>query len=128
MDFSFGKEYKLCSVKQIDQLFKEGRRIRAFPFQFVIQEAKHDKTAFQIVVSVSKRNFKHAHDRNLVKRRMREIIRINKVILEKKLQEQDKQLNIAVIYAHREILDFQQMERNMIKGLYKLTQQIEQND
>ena len=123
MDFSFGKEYKLCSLKQIAQLFKEGKRIREFPFQFVIHEANHEKTAFQIVVSVSKRNFKHAHDRNLVKRRMREIVRINKAILEKKLQEQDKQLNIAVIYAHREILDFQQMERKLIKGLHKLTQQ-----
>lgn len=128
MDFSFGKAYKLCSLKQIDELFKEGKRLREFPFQFVVQETTKENIPFQVVVSVSKRNFKRAHDRNLVKRRMREILRMNKAILENKLKETNKQLNIAVIYAHREILEFQQMERKLIKGLHKLTQQIEQND
>lgn len=128
MDFSFGKAYKLCSLKQIDELFKEGKRLREFPFQFVFQETTKENIPFQVIVSVSKRNFKRAHDRNLVKRRMREILRMNKAILENNLKETNKQLNIAVIYAHREILEFQQMERKLIKGLHKLTQQIEQND
>ncbi|WP_372754083.1 ribonuclease P protein component [Mariniflexile sp.] len=81
MKFTFNKKEKLKSKKLIDQLFTEGKSISAFPLRLVylpttFSEAVQTKTG----VSVSKRFFKTAVDRNRIKRLMRESYRLNKSV------------------------------------------------
>ena len=79
MKFTYNNKEKLKSKKLIDQLFVEGQSISAFPLRLVfIQTTFNDDIAAKTGVSVSKRNFKSAVDRNRIKRLLREVYRLNK--------------------------------------------------
>lgn len=79
MDYTFKKSEKLKSKKNIEQLFLEGHSVVAFPLRLVyLQMPFKDSANIKIGVSVSKRNFKKAVDRNRIKRLMREAYRLNK--------------------------------------------------
>lgn len=75
---SFPKSERLCSRKAIEALFASGNRsFTAFPLRVVYRQAEET----QLLISVSKRHFKHAVDRNRAKRQIREAWRLNRDIL-----------------------------------------------
>lgn len=75
---SFPKKERLCSRKAIETLFASGNRsLTAFPLRVVYTPAEET----QVLISVSKRHFKHAVDRNRAKRQIREAWRQNRSIL-----------------------------------------------
>lgn len=79
MSFTFNKKEKLKSKKRIEQLFAEGKSVTAYPLRLVFMPATfEDDIPAQTGISVSKRYFKLAVDRNLIKRLMRESYRLNK--------------------------------------------------
>jgi ribonuclease P protein component len=105
-----GKVYKLCSVKTIDDLFKSGKKVYKFPFsgQIGIQNTMKSPP-FQIVISVPKRNFKKAVDRNRLKRLIREAVRKNKLILESFLNKEKISLSFVLVYTHKEQMTFKEI-------------------
>ncbi len=73
------KKGKLKSKKLIEQLFLEGQSVSAYPLRLVyLQASFNDNTIVKTGVSVSKRNFKKAVDRNRIKRLLRESYRLHK--------------------------------------------------
>lgn len=121
MDQSFGKEYKLCSKILIDKLFQEGKRLRFDPFSLVYLSMEFDfKAPFQVLISVPKKQFKRAHDRNYVKRRIREILRKNKVFLNLQ-QDTNNKILLAVVYNFNQQLTFAEMEQKLVTALEKLS-------
>jgi len=79
MKFTFPKKEKLKSQKLIEKLFLEGKAVTAFPIRLLyLQTAFEDGSKIKTGVSVSKRNFKKAVDRNHIKRLLREAYRLNK--------------------------------------------------
>ena len=79
MDSTFSNKEKLKSKKLIEQLFAEGKSISAHPLRLVfIESSFEDAIKLKVGVSVSKRNFKKAVDRNRIKRLLREAYRLNK--------------------------------------------------
>lgn len=73
-----------------------------------------------MTVSVPKRLFKRAVDRNLLKRRIREAYRKNKKELYAVLEQKEIKLDLVIQYQNREIESFHVIEKALIKGLEKL--------
>ena len=79
MSFTYSKKEKLKSKKVIEQLFSEGKSVSAYPLRLVFLEYPFDDDVqFKTGVSVSKRIFKNAVDRNKIKRLLREAYRLNR--------------------------------------------------
>lgn len=79
MKLTFNKKEKLKSEKLITQLFAEGQSVVAYPLRLVyLPTTFDDNVKVKAGVSVSKRNFKNAVDRNRIKRLMREAYRLQK--------------------------------------------------
>lgn len=77
--FTFHKNERLCSKKVIEKLFAEGRSLFVYPLKAVfIETALNTDVSVQVAFAVSKKSFKRAVMRNLLKRRMREAYRLNK--------------------------------------------------
>ena len=85
---TFSKKERLSSVKDIETLFKKSKSLFLFPLKVVFTLKKlDDKTEeneqkivlpARLLISVSKRNFKKAVDRNRIKRQIREGYRLQK--------------------------------------------------
>lgn len=75
------KSQRLCSRLLIDRLFQPGgsKSFAAYPLRLVICTVEGEEN--QLLISVPKRNFRHAVDRNRVKRQVREAYRTNKHLL-----------------------------------------------
>ena len=79
MKQTLGKEERLKSKKLIERLYQEGSVVKSFPLRMVyLQTAHTSEFPCQVAVSVSKRNFKLAVDRNRIKRLLRETYRKQK--------------------------------------------------
>lgn len=120
--YTFKKEEKLCNKRSIDDLFHTGSSFLCYPFKVSwCFAAQPQRFPAQIVFSVSKRRFKHAVDRNLVKRRMREAYRLNKQqLLYNSVLAADRQILISVGYIGKDIVDYTVVEKKMQRLLTQL--------
>ncbi len=125
IDESFGKEYKLCSQKLIDSIFEKNQKVKQFPFILsYLEVAIPSVKTFQIVISAPKRIFRKAHERNRIKRLMREAIRKKKVSLENELEKHQKQVALFLIYTSKEELKYELIEQKIEQLFNKLIKEI----
>lgn len=115
MRLTFPKSERLTHKREIDQLFdptfSENESHFKFPIKLIFQKKEAlEVTTPKVLISVSKRRFKRAVDRNLIKRRMREAYRLNK----EKFCDRgiDK---IAIIFVGKEILPFTKIQSSVIR-------------
>lgn len=81
MNFTYSKSEKLKSKASIDLLFSEGKSVSKYPLRLVYFPLITEKEGLKMGVSVSKKYFKLAVDRNYYKRVLRETYRLNKNLL-----------------------------------------------
>jgi ribonuclease P protein component len=120
--FDFPKSERLYLKKSIQQLFARGYSFNLFPFRVSVMKRSDPGRVHQVLISVSKRSFKKAVDRNMIKRRVREAYRLNKG----QIQELPK-LQIAYIYTADKILDFHQIQEHLIESFKRLREYAEKN-
>jgi ribonuclease P protein component len=77
---TFTKKERLCLKKEIADLFEKGEKWSCYPFRIILNVSKNDDQDFSsaILVSVAKKNFRLASDRNKIKRQIRESYRLYK--------------------------------------------------
>ena len=102
-NLTFGKQEKLCAKRAIDRLFVGGnsRSVVAFPIRLVYMpvEREQDESLLKVLVTVSKKHFKHAVDRNRTKRLLREAWRLHRnEILQLLRLKQTGGLDVALIW------------------------------
>jgi len=112
---TFSKEERICGKITIDELVAKGKSFNSFPFRIVWLEVKESKMAVRVVISVPKRIFKRAVDRNRLKRLTREGYRMNKEILSESLKS--KKVNVLFVYTAKTILEGNEMQEKMVEAL-----------
>lgn len=125
MDFRFGKRYKLCSQKLIDDVYSSGIHVKQYPFvvKYKLVEFQ-EKTPFQLVISAPKRSFRLAVQRNRIKRLAKEAVRFNKHVLEDYLNEHNQQIALFLIFTSREEIDLKTLNRKTEKLFQTIVHQL----
>ena len=113
MQFTYPKKEKLKSKTTIDLLFSEGNSVSKFPLRLVYVENKEPNAELmKMGVSVSKKYFKKAVDRNYFKRVLRETYRLNKHLL---IDNLEKPYAFMFFYQTKERLSYQEIEEKTIQ-------------
>ena len=116
---TFGKDEKLCSSAEITDLFSKGKQLFKHPVKLLWHafDPANGKKA-RVIITVSKRNFKHAVQRNRIKRLLRECYRKNKHIIA--ALNTDQQMLIGFIFIGKEIPRINVLEPIIIELLQRL--------
>jgi ribonuclease P protein component len=117
----FTKEERLCSLKEIEDLFNSGNVLFSYPFRLIWKEAGKDiLTPAKIVIAVPKRNFKKAVHRNLIRRRIKEAYRKQKEILYNPLSEKGVSIVFMMQYTGKEIATYSKLVEGVAGALKKM--------
>ena len=119
--FTLGKKERIKHLSAIRSLFDGGKSIVAFPVRAIyhIRKQEEKQPVASILVSVPKRHFKHAVDRNRVKRQLREAFRQNKQMLS--LPEKTH-ADIAFVWLDDKHYDTRQVEKRVRKLLVRINE------
>ncbi|MDE5677639.1 ribonuclease P protein component [Phocaeicola sp.] len=106
-EYTLNKKERLSSRTLIERLFSGGSKsFPAFPLRVVYMQLpllENEEPGASILISVSKKRFKRAVKRNLVKRQVREAYRKNKHWLLNAAVSKNRRLIIAFIWLDNQI-------------------------
>lgn len=100
----------------ITQLFEEGKSVSAYPLKLVYLSTQHQQVSVKAGVTVAKRNFKSAVDRNRIKRLLREAYRLNKGLV---FNNTDAKFAFLFLYLGKDMPTFEQVDQKMKQVLNK---------
>ena len=124
---TFTKRERLASIKLTEALFHGGdsRSLAAFPIRavFMRQQRRQGDAPVQLLVSVPKRHFRHAVDRNRVKRQLREAYRLNKALLFRALPATD-QLLVAFIWLSDRHMASEEVHRRVVGLMHRMAERL----
>jgi ribonuclease P protein component len=138
MNFTYPKTEKLKSKITIGLLFTEGKSVSKYPLRLVYKASSFGKPEsspeasgsgtgekIKMGVSVSKKNFKKAVDRNYFKRVLRETYRLNKHIL---MDNLDQPYSFMFFYQTKDRLTYEEINTKTIKLFEKFLLQIKKEE
>ena len=121
--FGLGKHEKLKSRKRVDDLFATGKSVGVFPLRIYFKflpASNEEEAGLQIGVTVSKKHFKKAVDRNRIKRLLREAYRLQKEDLVARVKGMGLKGFLFFIYVDKTKPDFKTVYETMAKCLSTL--------
>jgi ribonuclease P protein component len=128
MSFSYPKNHKLKSKRSIDLLFSKGKSVSKYPLRLVYtvqNEQLMDGELIKMGVSVSKKYFKHAVDRNYFKRVLRETYRLHQDLLREHLNEP---YIFMFFYQTKDRLSYAEIEQKTIQLFEKWADELQKKD
>ena len=124
---TLSKKERIVSNLLIETLFGQGNSesLAAYPIRVIYTqiEQQQDCAPVQILISVPKKRFKHAVDRNRVKRQVREAYRHHKQVLYNKVEE-GKQLLVAFVWLSDKHMPSSEVEKKIKMLLEKIAAKI----
>jgi len=130
MKFTYPKTEKLKSKITIDLLFSKGKSVSKYPLRLVFVKSDYgipndSEQMLKMGVSVSKKYFKHAVDRNYFKRVLRETYRLNKHIL---MDNLDKNYAFMFFYQSKDRLTYEEINTKTIQLFEKFVSQLKNEE
>lgn len=124
--YTFPKEERIYSQREIDTLFDRGTSFISYPLRIIYVEQKtFSGSDIAVLISVPKKKFKKATERNRLKRLIRESYRLNKIPLSEFVREKDSGLLIGFLFVGNKLISFKEMEVSMKKALAILKEKTE---
>lgn len=120
---TFTKAERLSSKTLIDSLIENGKSFSSAPFRITWQKVEEAPVPVQVLLSVPKRIYKRAVDRNLLKRRMREAYRKQKNELYDHLGK--KNILLMIVFTSAKVMEYKEMEEKIREALQRLKEQID---
>ena len=126
MNFTFNKAERLKDIKLITALFeKKGESIFKPPILLAfIPSELSTRYPVQVMFSVSKKKFNKAHDRNRIKRLMKEAWRLHKHEVYENLKGSNKQYAVAFLYLEQTMPTFDLVEQKIIAAIHEFNQRL----
>ena len=115
MKFTFPKSEKLCGEQTVDHLYKNGKRFVVWPLRVTYLQVVEAPT--QVLIWAPKALFKHAVDRNKLRRQMREAYRLNKDIID----GEDMHYQVSFNYIDKEKQPYVIIEKAICKALKRIS-------
>ena len=126
MNFTYPITEKLKSQKTIDLLFSDGKSVSKYPLRLVyVKNILEEKEKLKLGVSVSKKYFKSAVDRNYFKRVLRECYRLNKHLL---IENLDENYAIMFFYQTKDRLSYQEINEKTVQLFTKFIAEINKSN
>ena len=120
---TFRKRERMVSNLLIEALFDSGKShsVSAFPLRAVYQTTnrREGSAPVQVLISVPKKRFHHAVDRNRIKRQVREAYRHHKELLWQQIPD-DKMLLVGVIWLSDRHSPTIEVEKRIVSILQKI--------
>lgn len=125
-EFTFCREERLKSSLSIQALLKHGRSVSVYPLKIYwnFTTDPHQKYPARAAMSVPKRKFRRAVDRNLMKRRLREAYRLNKHMLYDTLDQHQQKIQLIILLLSDEFIPYEQLETGMQKIFRQLSNKL----
>ncbi len=119
---TFSKNERLCSKILIDRLIETGKSFNHSPYRITWLPIAESSAPIKVVISVPKRSFKKAVDRNRLKRQTREIYRKQKQKVYDVLAE--KKILVMIVYTAKTKIEFKELEIKLKEALERLSKTV----
>ncbi|MDP4712484.1 MAG: ribonuclease P protein component [Saprospiraceae bacterium] len=126
IDFSFSREERLKNFTAIRSLFTSGRALNHYPFRIIWLPLEGVQSVFpvQVAISVPRKKFPRAVDRNRIKRLIREAYRLHKHELYQALAGETQCYAIMIMYVDKSLPVYAAVEPQISKALHRLGKKI----
>ena len=121
------KYERICKENDIKALFDKGKGVSVYPYR-VVYLFRHDESrpvTCRLLVSVSKKRFHHAVNRNRVKRLMREAWRKNKASLYEICERDNISIDVVLVYTATVIHSYEEMVAKTRKAVQEIIKKYE---
>lgn len=121
---SFSRHFMLKKRNEINNLFSKGEKQICSCFNIYTLIGKNESCEIKIFISIPKKNVPKANKRNLIKRRLKENIRINLYDLQEICKNKNISIFVAFVYNKKFIEEFSTIKETINKKFIKIKQDI----
>ena len=121
----FKKQERLSGDLAFVKIIQNGKSYFKFPYRFVYRIINgNQEYPVKVGFSVPKRNIRRAVKRNYIKRRLKEVYRLNKQRLYKHLQDYNVSIELIIIYIDKKVINYREIEQTLPEYLNELFNKI----
>lgn len=119
--FGLPRKSRLSQRRDLTEVFESGMVLKHFPFIVHVKRIPYLGTPFRMAVSVPKRKFRRAVDRNRVKRLVREAFRLAAPnYFQKEASTPMETVDLLFVYQGNKLPDFPTVSGKIILTLHRL--------